>query len=157
MLSIPIIFSDKGIAITLKLHGAYSPVAANKVKEFAALILNQLTKAKTIIAIHNNSNGKYSILSYLKGGKLSRNAIKVNKVVKSNPDDFFLTTSLQLFEKLKNKNFNIILQDNVHVYNDGSLSVYYRNTNKRYINIEAQIGHFSEQTKMLQALLSLLW
>ncbi len=74
----------------------------------------------------------------------------------SDPDDFFLTTSTQLFERLKAKNFNIILQDNEHVYNDGSLSFYYRNSNKQYINIEAQEGHLSKQAEMLHALMSVL-
>jgi hypothetical protein len=150
------IFSREGIKKTLKLYGSYSPVVANKVKEFAALILNQLNKAKTIIAVHNNSNGKYSILSYLQGGKLCRNAIKVNKVAKSDPDDFFLTTSLLLFEKLKKKNFNVVLQDNLNVYDDGSLSFYYRHINKRYINMEARKGHFLKQAQMLRALMSII-
>lgn len=97
------IFSKKGIRLTLKLYGNHSSIAAKKVSEFAALILHQLSNAKTIIAVHNNSNGKYSILSYLKGGKLSRNAIKVHKVSNLDSNDFFLTTSLQFFERLKRK------------------------------------------------------
>ncbi len=150
------IFSKKGIRITLELYSSYSPKAAIKVKKFADLILKQLPGAKTIIAVHNNSFGKYSILSFLKGGRESKNSKRVNKVPGSDPDDFFLTTSTQLFERLKAKNFNIVLQDNEHVFNDGSLSYYYRNINTQYINIEAQEGHFSKQAEMLRALISVL-
>jgi hypothetical protein len=150
------IFSETGIRLSLKFYGNYSPVAAVKVKKFASLILSQLNAAKTIIAVHNNSNGNYSINSYLKRGNLFKNALRVHILPKSDPDDFFLTTSKQLFERLKAKNFNIVLQDNQHVFNDGSLSVYYRDKNKQYINIEARKGHFSKQTEMLHALLSVL-
>jgi len=150
------IFSKKGIRLTLGFHSSYSPMAAIKVKEFAALILQQLSRAKTIIAVHNNSNGKYSMLSYLKGKKDYKNALRVNEVPGSDPDDFFLTNSTQLFEKLSAKKFNVVLQDNKHVANDGSLSFYYRNINKQYINIEAQEGHFSKQAEMLHALMSVL-
>jgi len=150
------IFSEKGIMLSLKFYGNYSPVAAVKVKNFANLILRQLTTAKIIIAVHNNSDGNYSINSYLKGGKLFKNAKQVNILPKSDPDDYFLTTSRQLFEKLKAKNFNAVLQDNIHVSDDGSLSVYYRNKNTQYINIEAQKGHVSKQTEMLHALMLVL-
>ncbi len=150
------IFSETGIRLSLKFYGNYSPVAAVQVKNFANLILRQLNAAKIIIAVHNNSNGNYSISSYLKSGKLFKNALRVYILPKSDPDDFFLTTSKQLFERLKAKNFNIVLQDNQHVFNDGSLSVYYRDKNKQYINIEAQKGHFSKQTEMLHALISVL-
>ncbi|MDQ6812560.1 MAG: hypothetical protein M3040_02280, partial [Bacteroidota bacterium] len=119
------IFSKKGVRLTLELCSTYSPMAAIKVKKFADLILKQLSGATTIIAVHNNSHGKYSILSFLKGGNECKNAHRVNKVPKSDPDDFFLTTSTQLFNRLKAKNFNIVLQDNEHISNDGSLSYYY--------------------------------
>ncbi len=146
------IFSKEGIRLTLGLYSSYSPKAAIQVKKFADLILKPLADAKTIIAVHNNSHGKYSILGYLKGGKDCKNALRVNEITGSDPDDFFLTTSTLLFERLKAKNFNIVLQDNEHVFNDGSLSYYYRNINAQYINIEAQEGHFSKQAEMLHAL-----
>jgi len=45
---------------------------------------------------------------------------------------------------------NVILQDNKGFVNDGSLSVYCGKEGCRYINIEAQKGHFEEQLKLLQ-------
>lgn len=149
-------FTNKGRRLTLGLHGAYSDSAAAKVNEFASLVLQQLSTAKTVVAVHNNSNGKFSILSYLKGGEFFKNAKQVYKNPASDPDDLFLTTSPQLFERLKTKGFNIVLQDNVNVADNGSLSFYHRNINKRYVNIEAQDGHFAKQLEMLQALVSVL-
>ncbi len=150
------IFSKKGIRATLKLYGNYSRPAAVKVKNFASVILHQLARATTIIAMHNNSNGNYSLHSYLKGGKLFKDAKLVNQVRGEDADDFFLTNSRQLFKRLKAKNFNIVLQNNRDVLDDGSLSVYYRNKNKRYINIEAQKGHFSKQAAMLRSLMRVI-
>lgn len=150
------IFTEKGIHQTLKLYGSYSDGVASKIKAFASSILNKLTTAKTIVAMHNNSNGRYSVLSYLKGQKYFKNAAQVNYHNGTDPDDFFLTTSPQLFERLKAKGFNIVLQDNSRVADNGSLSVFYRNIDKCYVNIEAQDGHFAKQNEMLQALISVL-
>ncbi len=150
------IFTKKGIQLTLGSYRTYPAGIVDRINAFASLILQQLATAKTIIAVHNNSNGKYSIQSYLKGGNFFKNAKLVYKNPLSDPDDLFLTTSPQLFERLKAKGFNIVLQDNLNVTNDGSLSVYFRNINKRYVNIEAQEGHFVKQSEMLQALVSVL-
>lgn len=62
------------------------------------------------------------MLTYLKGKKYYKNSLRVNAVPGSDPDDFFLTNSTQLFEKISAKKFNFVLQDNKHIANDGSLS-----------------------------------
>lgn len=150
------IFTQNGIQSTLRLYGAYSEAAAKITNAFAQLILQQISKARIIIAVHNNTNGNYSLLSYLKGGKFYKNASRVYRNPALDTDDFFLTTSVIMFNKLKQKGFNTVLQDNKNVTDNGSLSVYFRNSNKLYVNIEAQEGHYAVQLKMLEALMAAL-
>jgi hypothetical protein len=52
--------------------------------------------------------------------------------------------------------YNSILQDNVKVYKDGSLSVYYGEQNRRYINIETQHGKTVQYKEMLGKLMYFL-
>ena len=52
--------------------------------------------------------------------------------------------------------YNSILQDNIKVNKDGSLSVYYGELNKRYINIETQFGKTKQYAEMLNKLLYIL-
>lgn len=52
--------------------------------------------------------------------------------------------------------YNSILQDNDNVFRDGSLSVYYGELNKRYVNIETQHGKNNLYQEMLAKLLSVL-
>jgi hypothetical protein len=48
--------------------------------------------------------------------------------------------------------YNSILQDNIRVNKDGSLSVYYGELNRRYINIETQFGKTEQYKQMLAKL-----
>jgi hypothetical protein len=48
------------------------------------------------------------------------------------------------------------LQDNVKVNKDGSLSVYYGELNRRYINIETQHGKTTQYKEMLGKLMYFL-
>lgn len=150
------IFTLKGIQLTLRRNGSYSPYAAGEIKKLALFITNKLSKAKTAVAVHNNTNGKFSILSYMRKGKLFINSKGRNYNPTIDPDDFFLTTCPQIFKKLKARGFNVVLQDNLRVFDDGSLSVFYRKTANCYVNIEAQHGHAVEQAKMLSALISII-
>ncbi|MEO7313275.1 MAG: hypothetical protein ABIX01_23010 [Chitinophagaceae bacterium] len=106
-----------------------------------------------VVALHNNTNGEpLSIISY-KSGSESQNATDAYINLQQDPDDFFLVTEQSIFDFLKQKGFNVALQDNVHVTDDGSLSVYAAKNRIPYINIEAQVGHIAEQKKMLEAVL----
>jgi len=71
-------------------------------------------------------------------------------------DDIALTTDEVLFNKMSAFGYNSILQDNVKVDKDGSLSVYYGELNKRYINIETQFGKTIQYKEMLGKLLNVL-
>jgi len=103
---------------------------------------------KNVVAVHNNTNNRYSIKSYLSGGKYEINANKVNYNPNLDPDDFFYTTSNNLYKYLKNKKYNVVLQSD-KVIDDGSLSVYCSKKNIGYVNVESEFGHTKIQEKML--------
>jgi hypothetical protein len=143
------IFTKPGIKNTLSLYNkSYSAEIFNKIHLFADSILRVIlpqNKSDHIIAIHNNTDNKYSILSYQE----STNTKQLYINPKKDSDDFFLVTERNDFDFFKQNNYNVILQSKEAI-DDGSLSVYCQNKNIPYINIEAQIGHQEEQIKMLK-------
>lgn len=151
------IFTQIGIKKTLDYYGENSPEAQKEVERFAnKLAKNYLRKLKIMIAVHNNTDEDYSIKSYEKGGEFETDA----KLVYINPDadadDFFYVTDKKFFNFLKGKNYNVVLQDNEKVADDGSLAVYCGSRKIPYINVESEHNHLEEQEKMLEVLQSLL-
>lgn len=149
-------FSRKGIIASMKLFDSYTPEAANEVEKFAFSFLQFLQGYTVVVSLHNNTEGKYSIKDYSKKGQFQKETrlVHINKT--KDPDDFFITTNQDFFEALQKKDFNIVWQDNRKAADDGSLSYYYAHQPPRYINIEAQFYHLSEQIEMIEAFLSIL-
>ena len=145
------IFTPAGARKTLERQSTYSDEAAVAVKRFAEDLLNiyRIDRSAAVIALHNNPPGLYSALSYAAGGKYARDAGDVFIRDGSDPDDFFFVTERAVFDALKRKGYNVVLQDNRQVTDDGSLSVYCGKSNVRYVNVEADHGHRKEQTQML--------
>lgn len=151
------IFTSVGISKTLKKYGGTSPEAEAEVDKFAKkLIADFLKQTDVVIALHNNTNNQYSAKSYEKGGEFEKDAAQVFIDPANDIDDFFFVTEEKHFDKIKEKGFNVVLQDNRNVTDDGSLSVYCGNEKITYINIEAEHGHRAEQIKMLEALREIL-
>jgi hypothetical protein len=152
------IFTDAGIRATLQKQSRYAENAARSVSRFAEALLAvyQLDGADAVIALHNNSEGNYSAFSYAGGGNFARDAEAVFIRKGSDPDDFFFVTERSVFEGLKLRGYNVVLQDNSRVTDDGSLSVYCGKARVRYINVEAKHGHLKEQTQMILDLKELL-
>lgn len=151
------IFSDQGAKETVSPGGSRAAVAA--AREFARSLLDafNLTAAATLVALHNNSPGSpLTIGSYAKGGPYQRDAAAVTVAKGRDPDDFFLVTTRALYESLATRGFNVVLQDNGAVRDDGSLSVYCGQRGVRYVNVESRHGHRAEQERMLSAALDAL-
>lgn len=143
------IFTDGGIRQTL--GATYSAEAHQSVKGFANALLAHI-KGPTVIALHNNTDGGYSLASYQAGERYARDASEVHVVEGVDHDNFFFTTSSLLFETLKAQGQNIVLQS-ADVTDDGSLSVFCARVGIPYVNVEAQHGHQEVQKQMLEALL----
>ncbi len=156
------IYTPKGALATLKKnsHGYSHEILLNAQKLVVKLGANYtrsfVDTKQLIVALHNNTNGEpLSIISY-KSGSEANNAAAVHINLQHDPDDFFYTTDVSIFNFLKLRGFNVALQNNETVEDDGSLSVYASNKKIPYINIEAQAGHIAEQKKMIAAILDYL-
>jgi len=139
------IFTDTGIRKTLTQYsGTYTPAAHTEVKKLADKIKMLLPEGK-IIAVHNNQS--YSFKDYLPGHNLANDAQKLHFHDETNYRNFYLVTKHQDFSRLKERNFNSILQADM-ASDDGSLSIYLADRN--YVNVEAGYNQLAAQIKMLQ-------
>jgi len=101
--------------------------------------------------MHNNHASGLSVLSYQQGVKMANVVRQVAINPEQNPHDFFLVTMKQAYDFLSQQGFNVVLQNNLAVSDDGSLSVLAGQKQIDYINIEAGIGHSKVQAAMLDA------
>jgi hypothetical protein len=147
------IFSDAGIRQTLAAEGQWSEPAQHAVKKFAAQYLEHfaLDREPVILALHNTVDGTYSVRSYLPGAEHAAAAAKAHVCEQRSPFDFFYVTDPRFFDHLTQHNFNVILQDNAAVPDDGSLSVHFAQKGIPYLNIEAEMGHLNAQIDMVRA------
>jgi hypothetical protein len=151
------IFSRKGIEYTLKTKGKVTAEVVTEVEKFATKLLQLIPdSAGCVIALHNNTDGDYSVKTYQPGGNKQTDAKRVYADSWQDIDDITLTTDESLFNRMSGFGYNSILQDNVKVLKDGSLSVYCGEKSKRYINIETQHGKKDQYKEMLSKLLYVL-
>lgn len=151
------IFSRQGIEDFMKSAGCYHPAAVDEVENFARRFLQLIPgKPDCIIALHNNTDGFFSVKDYLPGQKRASDAADVFYNPAQDPDDLFITTDVVLYYHLIDKKYNTVLQDNENCRRDGSLSVYAGEQNLRYVNLETQHGKLSQYAEMLNYLYKIL-
>lgn len=151
------IFSRSGIKKTLKENSSVTEYAIKEVEKFAQRLLNLVPgETRCVIALHNNTQSGYSVKSYLTGANRQKEAKEVSQNPDQDEDDLFLTTDSSIYNKMAESGFNSVLQDNKNATKDGSLSVYYGELNKRYVNIETQHGRINQYIAMMEKLLDLL-
>lgn len=151
------IYTPSGISNTLRdFSRQYSDDAFSQVSVFAKKITDSLFyQNNVLVSVHNSSDAKFSIRTYLPDSTLANTAADVYINEANDEDEFFYVTLRSDFQQLKTQGFNVVLQ-NPDAPDDGSLSIFCGNNKIRYINIEAQHGHRSEQLTMLYAAHSLL-
>ena len=144
------IFTKQAIIDDLQAYQRYSPQAVKAVQQLSKKLLHLIPpEAACIVALHNNSDGKYGIDDYLEGGKHCTDAVVAKKHRRQDPDDIFFTTDKKLFGHLSEQGFNTILQDVNRVRNKGTMSVYFHKKNMRYLNCETEHGKVEQYTEML--------
>ena len=146
-------FTDAGAEATLERFGSNDKSAHKKVRALAERVYG-LLDVPVIITLHNNSEDNYSAASYLDDYKNDAAAVYIKP--NSDPDDFFFVTTQKLFDACKSRGFNVVLQNNETMTDDGSLSVLAGREGVPYVNVEAQHGHQKEQLKMLEALMEMI-
>lgn len=151
------IFSRAGIMLTLRTKGKINPLAVIEVEKFASHLISLIPDSiSCVIALHNNTDGNFSVKTYLPGGMRQNDASQVYADMWQDADDIAFTTDEIIYSRMAALGYNSILQDNVKVFKDGSLSVYYGELNRRYINIETQHGKTVQYGEMLRKLLYIL-
>ena len=152
------IFSQEGIKKSLEQLGKTSSKAVDEVEKLGQRIIQLIPgEAKCIIALHNNTPDFFSATEYAPGNKRSVDCKKIYINAEQDTDDFFLTTDHSLYEKLADKGYNTILQDNKYCTEDGSLSVYCGKRNIRYVNCETEHGKAEQYYAMMRALVATLY
>ena len=149
------IYTDSGRVATLKRFGEFSDSAFQAISVMAAYVTSQFIDSnQLVVALHNNTNeGGLTIKSYQKGGAYAVDAAKVWVNKREDEDDFFYTTSERAYDFFRKRGFNVMLQNNETVTDDGSLSVYAGMKGIDYINIEAEHGRKDQQKRMLLAIM----
>ena len=151
------IFSKEGIKKSLAELGRVSFKAIDEVEKLGQRIIQLFpADARYVIALHNNTPDLFTVKEYSPGNKRSVDAKKIYLNPQEDADDFFLTTDGNLYDKLTEKGFNTVLQDNKNCTEDGSLSVYCGKRNIRYVNCETEHGKQEQYFKMMKSLLSVL-
>ena len=152
-------FTDVGAAHDLGLGQQPAAPPVKAVRAFAEAFLKQVdaVPGEVLIALHNNSpDPSFSVLAYQPGALYGHEASRVFQSRHHHVDDFFFVTEPALFDALAKRDFNVVLQDNAQVTDDGSLSVRCARDGVRYVNVEAQHGHRAEQVEMIEALVAVL-
>jgi hypothetical protein len=150
------IFSPAGITNTLVTNSRFDSGAFFAAQHLGHLLIEKIQTSKFILALHNNSPGNYSVNSYKRNGAYATDAEKVYTTTTMDADDFVYTNDENIFKWFKKNKINIVLQNNEHITDDGSLSVFFRNRKAIYINIEAEHGHIAEQQKLLLLFLAFM-
>ena len=148
------IFTSKGTTKTLRKYGKYSKDAYDEIRSFVKTLSGYVfvDGCKVMVAVHNNTDKRYSLKGYMKGGSYARDASRVYFNPNMDLDDFFFVTDDRYFNYFKKRELNVVLQNNKTVTDDGSLSVYCGRHGIPYINVEAQHGHLKEQLEMFGAI-----
>ncbi|GEM_PF-1576496 len=121
-------------------------------------------KGELLVAVHNNTDylindPNLSIKTYIIGEEEAGPTESVYLVNNEDLDNFFLVTNKRIFHRLLNlyepeKQFNISIQKQPPIPDDGSLSIKCGRENIDYINIEAQINQGRErQREMIKVVL----
>lgn len=150
-------FSRVGIEQTLRDNRKISRDAMDEVEKFAIRVLQLIPDSiSCVIALHNNTEEAYSVRSYLPGGNRDDDAKAVYADSLQDVDDIVFTTDSLLYQRMADSGYNSIWQNNEKAKKDGSLSIYFGERNRPYVNIETQHGRVTQYIEMLQKLLMIL-
>src|SRR5690606_38163161 len=135
---------DAGVRMTLAADSAHHGAVA-LARLFGDALVAVYAPEAVVVTLHNNTPDHYSARSYAEGGEYERDAEAVHLEPGVDPDDFFFVTERALFDILAAEGFNVVLQDNRRVTDDGSLSVWAARVGLPYVNGEAEPGPPREQ------------
>lgn len=151
------IFNAAGLKNNMVKIGNYSDTARVLIDQAASEVAGAFFQdQKFIVALHNNNNLGFSILSYTSDTALMKLTDSVFINPELDPDDFFYVTDPEHFKILSSLGFNVVLQSCNPATDDGSLSYWCVRNRVQYVNIEAEHLHYKEQLFMLDVLYDLI-
>ena len=139
-----------------RLNGDTQIQIINAVNKFVDAVSRRIFRHEMILALHQNTENHFGIISYKNMRPFSRMAEKVNISTADDSDNFALTNSAGWFELLKRENWNVVLQKNEQDLDNGSLSFAATSNNLSYVNIEVQLGNHDKQEQMIRTVNRLL-
>jgi hypothetical protein len=145
------IYTEEGIRKGLAKYGAFDDLVVSELLKASKVILNSYSPGKPdyVFTLHNNTDGRFAITSYLKGYELENTADSVFINFQMDSDDFILVTDPALFSLLKRENVNVVLQGS-QAPDDGSLSIYAMQNQIPYLNVEVQHGHQNVHLQLIE-------
>jgi hypothetical protein len=145
------IYTLPGIVRGLEKYNWAEPEVVKYLDQTAKEILRLYSAGKPpyIFTLHNNGDGGFGISSYLKGYELESFADSLHINFEMDNDDLVLVTDLDMFNRLKKENVNVVLQSK-NAPDDGSLSYYAMKKKIPYINVEVQHGHYDEHLQLIE-------
>ena len=151
-------FSDVGAKQSLEDHGGSSPSAVAAVRELASLCVaaGKIADPGLLIGAHNNTDGDFSICSYINDPKWKVFAERVNVDSSQDTDNFFFVTERGDYEYLVGKHYNAVLAKAPPPQDNGTLGVYCAFQSIPYANCEAQEKNLDFQIKMYEEMHSRL-
>ena len=152
------IYTDTGVWRELDRSAVRDTAVFEMVRSFADTLITliNLDQQELVITLHNNTNDNYSMLSYIPGADYENDAEAVYDGRHKDPDQFYFVTTAGLYGSLTPTGFNVVLQNNTTVTDDGSLSVYCGQRGIEYVNVEAQHGKKAANRRMVKRLLKAL-
>ncbi|MDX2136431.1 MAG: hypothetical protein SFV52_16720 [Saprospiraceae bacterium] len=143
------IFTNTGLRKNLQFHNNSATADLEQdIQSFSDTLISFIQASQTspyIVAVHNNSDENFSILSY----QDTTEAVDVFINPEEDVDNFILVTQPQDFAFFKRHNINTALLANSLYEDDGSLSVYCLQNGFPYINIEVEHGNKQKQIQLL--------
>ncbi|HRQ89509.1 MAG TPA: hypothetical protein PLA50_11965 [Bacteroidia bacterium] len=149
-------FTPQGVQIDLKKGAIARNGDVESILRFGdSVVRTFLPGARVVVAVHNNTNGGYSIKSYQSSGSEAGAARQIHVSSAHDPDNFFITTHESDYAALVALGYNVVHQS-ASPPDDGSLSVFAARNGIRYVNVEAEHGAKKIQAQMLTDLFRIL-
>lgn len=145
------IYTDAGLWLQLQVNRKPDTTLFRILRTWRDTLLNKLDihDRTVVIALHNNTDHRYSFTSYLPGEEYAAEAFLLHPGLLRDPDDFFFVADAAIMDTLSVGRWPAVLQNNMGMTDDGSLSVLCGQLGIPYINVEAQHGHLLRQLLML--------
>jgi hypothetical protein len=152
------IYTKRGVPIGVEKFGPVDDDVVKHLERTGKEILKAYDPEKLgyIFTLHNNADGGFGIASYLQSYELETAADSVFINFQMDADDLILVTEVELFNKLKIANVNVVLQSE-KAADDGSLSIYAMQNKIPYINVEVQHGHADENLRLIEIAIKALY